>query len=128
MGNGSQGTTGGEVDTVGGIVPVGEISDEVQQGAAEFHQVIEQGWILARAVEPAPTFRGEQDLPLVRRPFLHGLPRGIEKFDRAVRVGGIGPERRQDYGPACRQGPACPPDVQGRDVAVTNAFLAPRMG
>ncbi len=120
--------TGGEISLVGRIVPVGKIGNEVQQGTAQFLKVIEQRRILARAVEPAPTFRRQQHLSLVRCPFLHGLPRRIEKLKRAVRIGRIGPERGEDDCAAGCQRPACPPDMQRRDVPVTDAFLAPRMG
>ena len=127
MGNLRQQTTGGKVGAVGRVVPVGEIRDEVEQGAAQFLKVIEQRRVLACAVEPVLTFRGKQDLPFVRRPFLHGAPRGVEKFNRASRVGWIGPEGREDHRPTGGKRAARPPDVQGRDVPVTDAFLAPCM-
>ena len=47
---------------------------------------------------------------------------------RAERIGGVWPQRRADDCAAGGQRPACPPYMEGGNVAVANGLLAPGMG
>ena len=89
--------------------------------------VFEECGLLARSLEPGAGVVAQKLLPVVGGPLLHFHPDLVAKGLRAVRVGGVWPQGGADHCPACGEGAARPPDVQGRDVAVSDGLLASRM-
>ncbi|TSE34581.1 hypothetical protein Tfont_02610 [Tepidimonas fonticaldi] len=123
----SEGAAGVQVFLDLGVVPVGEVCDEVEQRMAQFGGIVEPARIFLDGHEPRKAL-GARQAQVVPRPVQHGLARCLTERRRAMLVGRVWPQRRADDRPARRQRPSRPPDVQRGDVPVTDAFLAPRVG
>src|SRR5205085_8354376 len=66
---------GVEVVSDGGVIPIGEVGDEVEKRAAELNRIVEQCAIAARLLETRTAFSAEQVLTLMRGPGKHLLDR-----------------------------------------------------
>ncbi len=102
VGRSYKGTTGLEIGRLGGVVPIGEVADELEQALAE----IRVRWALVTSD------MGEQ------------WPCCLLEGSRAVFVAGIWQEQREQHGTARCQRASRPPKVQSGRVAVADGFLA----
>ena len=50
---------GVEVFVDGGVVPIGEVSDEVEKGGSQFPDIVEEGRVFPGLLEPLATFLAE---------------------------------------------------------------------
>ena len=119
---------GVQVFVDGGIVPIGEISDEIEQRTAQLLGVFEKLGSLAGLFEPRAALLAE------KVPGGHGWPTAAFPLAAILRnaagqcwVRWVRPKRGADDRPARGQRPPRPPDVQRRNVAVPNGLLAPRV-
>ncbi len=97
---------------------------------------ITSGHAINQRFPPSPAFgRFLQLLALGSDPFgmdppgerQNVLESGVAKRLRTKRIVWIGPKSCTNHRPASRQRPACPPDVQRRNMPMPNRLLPPRM-
>ena len=118
---------GVEVFADGGVVPIGEVGDEVEERAAELNRIVEQLPVSTRLLETRAAFTAEQFLTFVRSPGKHLLPRLVDECCRTKRISRVRPKRGANHRTTSRQRPPRPPNVQRRNVPMPNRFLPPRM-
>jgi hypothetical protein len=124
------------------VIPVRKIGDEIEKDPAEKGGVCEKIGALLDRHEVRVGLR--TDLPqMVFAPGTHSLARCFEEtrgpnhrasdlhlfaaFRPFREIHRVGPERCANDRAACGKRPPGPPNVERRDVAVSDRFLSPRM-
>ena len=106
-----QGAAGLQIVRVGGLVPIGEVRDELQQSAPQ----------------PRIRFDGFRPAP---RPPVHGEqnpPRLLLERRRAMFVARVRQQQRHQHRPRRRQRPPRPPQMQRGGMPMPNGLLPHRM-
>src|SRR5258706_570238 len=111
-----------QVGGIGGVVPICEVSNEVEQGGADVFVGVEVSSIVAGGLNLGQAL-GAGEVAGAVRPRLHLGAGDIAEGGRAEWVGRVRPEGGTDDGATGGEGTARPPDVERGDVAVADALL-----